>query len=149
MLYYRLAYTLHSFSREPRNIAISYLKIAPRIVKMFVNIKYIMCVLLLLVCTSTPSSWISTRLLCPPKHCEEHKSAMATHFCTLVLFDCAFQGRNQLVFSGGGHNDVTSCCAIQIHTFVKTSGGGQLPDCPLWLRPWCLWYRPRVRDKIK
>jgi len=56
MLYYRLAYTMHSFSREPRKIKISYLKIAPRIVKMFVNIKRIMCVLLLLVCTSTPSS---------------------------------------------------------------------------------------------
>ena len=88
MLYYRLAYTLHSFSREPRNIEISYLKIAPRIVKMFMNIKHVMCVLLLLVCTSTPSSWISTCLLCLPKHCEEFKSAMATHFCTLVLFDC-------------------------------------------------------------
>jgi len=52
---------------------------------MFVNIKHIMCVLLLLVCTSTPSSWISTCLLCPPKHCEEHKSAMATHFYPLWL----------------------------------------------------------------
>jgi len=88
MLYYRLAYTLHTFSREPRNTATSkkkilYLKIVPRIVKMFVNIKHIMCVLLLLVCTSTPSSWISTRLLCPPKHCEEHISAMATHFYPL------------------------------------------------------------------
>jgi len=69
MLCYRLAYTLHSFSHEPRNIEISCLKIAPRNVKMFVNIKHIMCVLLLLVCTSTPSCWISTRLLCPLKHC--------------------------------------------------------------------------------
>ena len=41
MLYYC---TLHSFSREPRNIEISYLKTAPRIVKMFVNIKHYVCV---------------------------------------------------------------------------------------------------------
>jgi len=31
MLYCTLAYILHSFSREPRNIEISYLKIAPKI----------------------------------------------------------------------------------------------------------------------
>jgi len=31
------------------------------------------------------------------------------------------QGRNQLI-SSGGQNDVTCCCTIQIHTFVKISG---------------------------
>jgi len=37
------------------------------------------------------------------------------------------QGRNQLV-SSGGQNDVTCCCTIQIHTFVKISGGSIAPS---------------------
>jgi len=44
MLCYRLAYTLHSFSPEPGNIEMYYFNSVPRIVKMFVNIKYILLV---------------------------------------------------------------------------------------------------------
>ena len=47
-----LFYENHATSKYGR----PYLKIAPRIAKMFVNKKHIMCVLLLHVCTSTPSS---------------------------------------------------------------------------------------------
>ena len=43
-----------------------------------------------------------------------------------------------------GQNDVTCCCTIQIHTFVKISGGGNCPIAPLWLRPWPALYRNDV-----
>jgi len=100
-------------------------------------------------------NWLYLRLLRIMRGTKRLNPFFRLHEASEVFSFSPGQGRNQLVFSGG-QNDVTCCCTIQIHTFVKISGCN-CPIAPLWLRSWprpkslscCfLWVRYGVKTRL-